>query len=218
MEVWQGLTHPNVLPLIGSVTLESKIYMVSPWMSNGDMVGYLMRNPGVDRVKLLLEIAEGLKYLHNFEPAVIHGDLKGTNILISENGVACLADFGLSHRSFQGDYQENSNEWHDGGNPRWKAPELLRAATPEEGERTMKSDIFAFGRVIVEVFTGKVPFAYVSSNTLVSMLVAKGKQPRKPKGIDDRVWGLAKDCSQMESGKRPNAQNVVQRLQGASES
>lgn len=70
--------------------------------------------------------------------------------MISKQGRACIGDFGLSQKL---DYNENSESsdlvsdaWRFGGNLRWKAPELLRDA-----RRTTQSDVFAFGRVIIEV-------------------------------------------------------------------
>lgn len=44
-----------------------------------------------------------------------------------------------------------STTWYTAGNPRWQAPEILRARSKEEGRRTEASDIFAFGRVMLEV-------------------------------------------------------------------
>ncbi|KAG6326687.1 hypothetical protein ID866_12305, partial [Astraeus odoratus] len=69
--------------------------MVSAWMDNGNAYEYV-QNTLVDPRPLLSDIAEGLRYLHNHEPPIYHGDLKGQNVLISDDGHALLADFGLS--------------------------------------------------------------------------------------------------------------------------
>jgi len=219
MEVWRGLRHPNVLPFIGAVTLGPKLYMVSPWMENGDLRRFLKRTLGANYLKLLLQIAEGLQFLHTLDPPIIHGDLKGPNILISGTGDACIADFGLSHRLVDGVSKDYSSPWHNAGNTRWQAPEILKAETAEDGKRTTCSDVFAFGRVIIEVFTMEVPFSEISSNLVVGTKVLAGKNPMRPKGLgvrlrglDDRMWGLMVDCCRVQADQRPSIQSVVTRL------
>jgi len=197
------------------------MYMLSPWMEQGDMTQFLKRKPGANRLQLLLQIAEGLRYLHTNEPVVVHGDLKCENIFISESEQARLADFGLSHRAFQGgnSTEGNSDAWHNGGNPRWQAPELLKARVFKEAERTTASDMFAFGRVIIETFTGDVPFANIQFVSPIVSLVKKGILPDRPtdeevilRGLDDRMWEIMKDCSQYYSVRRLTAQGAISRL------
>ncbi|KIK91573.1 hypothetical protein PAXRUDRAFT_624615 [Paxillus rubicundulus Ve08.2h10] len=71
--------------------------MVTPWFSNGSLYSYLSSDKVMDlsgRQGLLFDIASGLHYLHG--KGVVHGDLHIHNILVDENGRACLTDFGLS--------------------------------------------------------------------------------------------------------------------------
>jgi len=221
MKAWQGLQHRNVLPFIGLYIQEEKVYMLSPWMEQGDMTQFLEHNPEVDRMKLILQIAEGLRYLHTYKPIVVHGDLKGANVLVSESGEACLGDFGLSHRAIQGANaaEGNSHAWRAGGNPRWQAPELLRAKKSEESARTTASDIFAFGRVMIEAFTGNLPFANVDFDPAIVGLVLDGTLPDRPtepevisRGLDDRMWEIVKECCQQQPSRRPTVQGVINRL------
>ncbi|KDQ18633.1 hypothetical protein BOTBODRAFT_29017 [Botryobasidium botryosum FD-172 SS1] len=218
MRAWKGLKHPNVLPFIGAVTVESRLYMVSPWMENGEMKEYLRQNPGTNWLKLLLQIANGLQYLHTLEHPIVHGDLKGSNILISDTGDARIADFGLSYRPTAESMDECSLTWHTAGNPRWQAPELL---TADAESRTTKSDIFALGRVIIEAFTLEIPFADIKNNVTVATKVLAGKQPSRPKtqsvrsrGLDDRMWNLITECCRFNPSQRPRVDVVVLRLKG----
>ncbi|KAG8704320.1 hypothetical protein FRC09_003622, partial [Ceratobasidium sp. 395] len=66
--------------------------MVSAWMENGDLRTYVNKYPTVDCLQLCVQVAEGLAYLHSI--GIIHGDLKGPNVLISKEGVATVIDFG----------------------------------------------------------------------------------------------------------------------------
>jgi serine/threonine protein kinase len=63
-------------------------------MTYGKAISFLEKYPQTNVMKLLSEVTEGLEYLHS--KGIVHGDLRGANVLISEDGVARLSDFGLS--------------------------------------------------------------------------------------------------------------------------
>ncbi|KAJ6486663.1 kinase-like domain-containing protein, partial [Mycena sanguinolenta] len=94
--VWKDLHHPNILPFLGidRDSFSSSLCMVSPWMKHGTVLNYLKTHGFANVNKLLYQIAQGLEYLHLHD--IVHGDLRGANILIKEDWSACLADFGLS--------------------------------------------------------------------------------------------------------------------------
>ncbi|KDQ17149.1 hypothetical protein BOTBODRAFT_598755 [Botryobasidium botryosum FD-172 SS1] len=214
MKVWQDLRHPNVLPFIGLYIQGPKIYMTSPWMKEGDLIPYLRRNPHANRAAIILQIAYGLLYLHT--RGVIHGDLKGANILVSDAGEPRLANFGLFHKDIQESGVVNSLAFQDGEYPRWQSPELLTARDPE---RTTASDMFAFGRVIIEVYTEEVPFANIHSHPTIMRMVMNGESPARPtdrkaieRGLDDHMWEIARDCSQREPYARLDIRAAISRL------
>ncbi|KAG8766045.1 hypothetical protein FRC12_007116 [Ceratobasidium sp. 428] len=109
---WSKCQHRNVLPLLGLVLYQGQIRMVSLWVENGSLPSYLNKHPDVDRCYMpssahLLygqstQICDGVAYLH--DTGVIHGDLKGNNVLVSEKGVPMITDFGnaiLEHSTMQ---------------------------------------------------------------------------------------------------------------------
>ncbi|EEB93189.1 hypothetical protein MPER_08195 [Moniliophthora perniciosa FA553] len=128
--------------------------MVSPWMFNGTITEFIRKRPETNVEKLLLEVSEGIEYLHSQN--VVHGDIKGANILIDEEYHPRLADFGLT--TFADTNGQNTTD--HGGTLRWMAPELF-SFTGEPPRRTFASDIYAFGCLIIELFTGKPPFCDV---------------------------------------------------------
>ncbi|KDQ09490.1 hypothetical protein BOTBODRAFT_137788 [Botryobasidium botryosum FD-172 SS1] len=224
MGVWCRLDHPNVLPFIGWHTFGPTSYMVSPWMENGDALAYVRRRPQANRLQLVAQVADGLHYLHaGINKPVIHGDLKAANIFISSTGVARIADFGLSEFSEREKPPRYSTEWYCAGNPRWQAPELLRASSLEEARRTTETDIFACGRVMLELFTGQVPFFYLSDNTIsVFKLVFDGQFPERPldkdvvaKGLNDNMWELMKRCWSVDPEQRPTAAAIIDQVKAA---
>lgn len=97
MDIWNVLDHPNIVPLRGYVVEEDGTpALISPWFEHGDVLTYLQKHPFADRRKLVRQVAEGLIYLHSRGPPVVHGDLKGGNVLINAKGEVGLCDFGLS--------------------------------------------------------------------------------------------------------------------------
>jgi len=210
------------LPFIGQYTSGPTSYMVSPWMENGDALAYVKRKPEVNRLQL---VADGLHYLHTgLEQPVIHGDLKAANVFITDTGDAHIADFGLSELVGEEKPSERySTEWYCAGSPRWQAPELLIATTKDEARRTKETDSFAYGRVMLELFTGQLPFSYLSESTpSIFKMVLDGKFPERPldkdvvsRGLDDKMWGLMENCWNINPTQRPSAAVILDHLEAA---
>ncbi|KDQ10757.1 hypothetical protein BOTBODRAFT_115314 [Botryobasidium botryosum FD-172 SS1] len=222
-KVWSHLSHPNILPFIGSCTLNSMSFLVSPWMENGHALEFVQKHPETNCLQLLTQVARGLEYLHTFEPPVIHGDLRGPNILISELGNACIADFGLSELNIEDYDPKYSTLWLTAGHPRWQAPETIQAATDEDARRNVATDVFAFGRVMLEIFTKNIPFSYIRDVAVV-LLVVKGEFPERPRddgtedrGLSDDMWELMLSCWNIKPSQRPDAKSIVARLNAALE-
>ncbi|KAJ7700552.1 kinase-like domain-containing protein, partial [Mycena metata] len=150
--LWKNLKHPNILPFIGLHSEASDLnkplsmVMVCRWMPNGTIIKYLKDFPETPIVAKVLEIAQGLNYLHSI--AVVHGDLHGVspsnNILVDGEGHAQLADFGLACYA---DATTKSSVRR--GSVKWMAPELLQP--PSRFQRTRSSDVYALACVINEV-------------------------------------------------------------------
>ncbi|KZV99895.1 kinase-like protein [Exidia glandulosa HHB12029] len=127
ISVWKRLAHPNIHLLYGLYDgIGPAPAMVSPWWKNGDINNYIANrenDPEIDglKLKLFVQVMAGLRFLHDH--FIIHGDIKGGNVLISDDGVAQLCDFGLS-RLLWGSTQSIS---HTGGRGtlHWMAPELV---------------------------------------------------------------------------------------------
>lgn len=171
--VWKRLSHPNVVPFLGVTTNPPQF--VSEWMPHGTLTHYVTENASANRIALLLDVAEGLHYLH--ASYTIHGDLKGPNILVGSNGHACLADFGLTS-IVHGTHSIAFTEVQ-GCTARWTAPEILK------GDKvTREGDVFSFGMVVTEAFTGKHPLSECNPSSLVVMKIINGERPVYPRGSE----------------------------------
>ncbi|KAG6811060.1 hypothetical protein H0H92_009149 [Tricholoma furcatifolium] len=151
---WHQLSHRNINQLFGIVHFCNSIGMVSSWCENGTIVRYLRDNTKADRLSLIMQVASGVAYLHSATPVVVHGDLKGANILINAHGCPIITDFGLSK------VWEDLSDTMDiktssfAGSTRWMAPELIKALIEDDGPIPMitrETDVYAFASVCLEV-------------------------------------------------------------------
>ncbi|KAG8698335.1 hypothetical protein FRC08_005994 [Ceratobasidium sp. 394] len=228
---WSKLRHPNILELIGFSTFRGQISIVSSWMENGTLPEYVSKHPEADRFQLCTQVSAGLAYLHRSD--IVHGDVKGSNVLASGSGVAKLADFGNTVLKKYGtlDFTETT------GGPRisvrWTAPELLKAG----GKHTKESDIYALDflceqahaqepfsiwnlRMHKETATGKTPFGGKSEQVVLGS-VLQGKTPECPGELDltekakgEALWKLMSRCWSHTVANRPRASQIEHIVSG----
>ncbi|KAJ7663065.1 kinase-like domain-containing protein [Mycena polygramma] len=216
--VWQNLRNPYVVPLIGvdRETFFPSLAMVSPWCQFGTIVQYLKDHGRQTVNKLCSEVAQGLLYLHSQN--IVHGDLRGTNTLVTEEQSACLTDFGLTTffdlpPTTVSPNPEYSSSPHSDrrGSIRFMAPELI--APDGDFVRTPSSDVYAFGCVCLELHTGKPPFEG-SSDAAVIMKVLNGERPERRNGgleapMSDQLWEYVNTFWAQAPTSRPSAQSVA---------
>ncbi|KAJ7367285.1 kinase-like domain-containing protein [Mycena albidolilacea] len=220
--IWQKLRHKNILPLIG-IDRETfpSFSMVSPWMKHGNVLKYLSTHGRRDVENMLLQIAEGLAYLHSMD--IVHGDLRGTNILVADDWSIRLADFGLA--SAVGDdagttFTAHASSASHAGSLRWFAPELIlpKLFECERFVRTPASDVYAFACVCVEFHTGKPPFSGVSPDVAAMLKVVAGERPARPATMSDRLWGIATAAWAHKYLDRPGLKEIVEYITTTAES
>jgi serine/threonine protein kinase len=226
--VWHHLSHANILPFLGVCkNLGPSTAMVSPLCDNGPVLQYLGKKPEANRLDIIIGIARGLKYLHSKE--VVHGDLKGHNVLMSDDEIPLplLTDFGRSkfidHRGFTTSFS---------GSARYLAPELV-SDEPDLDDSdaayqsvelqspasnlTKETDVFAFSMVALEILTGQIPYHYLRQDSVVITFVQDGIRPDRirylPTTFTEPMWTLLTDCWNADPKKRPDMKNVVQRLE-----
>jgi len=227
LDVWKQLKHPNILPLYGTVSGFGRYdSLVCPWMENGSVSRYMEKWGDImsmtDRLQVLCEVAEGLRYLHSH--GIVHGDLTGSNILIDDNRRACLCDFGLSNivTEFQGVFSSHSTI---SGAIRWADATLFttQAAQVESDDLdeppmpmlTGKSDIYSFGSVTLEILSGRIPYHYIRNDAQVIFELARGKKPRRPAPsfVTDAQWTFISRCWLDDPVLRPEVEEVANTIQ-----
>ncbi|KAF9646799.1 kinase-like protein [Thelephora ganbajun] len=193
--------------------------MVSEWMVNGNINEFVKAHGEVDRFKLLKDVVKGLIYMH--DRVMIHGDLKGANILIDQDGHARLADFGLLTIVSDSSNPMTSSSSVKGGTIRWMSPELLDPGRFgfEHDRPTKGSDCYALGMVILEVLSGKTPFTPLK-DLIVMQKVIEGERPARPEGAEgewftDDLWQMLNLCWATRLESRPNIGAVLECLERA---
>ncbi|KAF9255255.1 kinase-like protein [Marasmius fiardii PR-910] len=214
--VWQQLEHPNLLPFMGMHYLNearTQLCLVSPWMEQGNLTKYLETTPkeDIDHYLLVHDVASGLSYLHRMK--IVHGDLKGLNILITPDGRACIGDFGLSQVADSHAIHLTSTSTNSStGTIRWSSPELLMPpCTP-----STFSDMYAFAGVCYEIFTGNVPFHGLNDGAVIFAVMVKREHPSRPEStlLNDGMWNIMVDCWNSDPRLRPTASELPASVTG----
>ncbi|KAH8832255.1 kinase-like domain-containing protein [Flagelloscypha sp. PMI_526] len=209
--MWRQLTHPNVLPFLGvtETLFPGKFCLVSPLMKHGNVMSFLEANPAHDRLSFILDIANGLHYLHSFSPPIVHGDVRGANILVQDNLACCLADFGLALFSGSQSLTATASNTSSKGTIRWCAPEVF---FPKEfiGAPKEKRDVYAFGCTIIEIYTSKPPFANIPTDPWVILEVHEGRRPLQPPChiLPWELWSLVNQCWVQQPTERLSMKEV----------
>ncbi|XP_067946517.1 ephrin type-B receptor 2-like isoform X2 [Watersipora subatra] len=203
---------PNVIFLEGVITKSNPIMIVTEYMENGSLDTFLRANDGKLSVmqlqSVLRGIASGMTYLS--EMSYIHRDLAARNILVNENLVCKVADFGLS-REVEYDTSEGAYTTRGGKIPvRWTAPEAIAFR-----KFTSASDVWSFGVVMWEVMSyGERPY-WNWSNQDVIKAVDRGYRLPPPMECPEAVHQLMLDSWQKDRKNRPKfaaIRNTIDRL------
>ncbi|XP_038239527.1 megakaryocyte-associated tyrosine-protein kinase isoform X2 [Dermochelys coriacea] len=195
--------HKNLVLLLG-VILHNGLYIVMEFMSKGNLVNFLRtRGRSVLQPKQLiqfaLDVAQGMDYLESKK--LVHRDLAARNILISEENVAKVSDFGLAKVDPKGIDATKLPV-------KWTAPEALK-----HNKFSAKSDVWSYGILLWEVFSyGRAPYSKMTLKEVTEM-VEKGYRMEAPEECPPSLYTLMKSCWEIEPGKRPSFKKLTEKLQ-----
>ncbi|EEB91595.1 hypothetical protein MPER_10021, partial [Moniliophthora perniciosa FA553] len=215
-----NLDHPNISTLLGvdRSRFESSLSLVSPLIANGNLISYLERYPHFDRLNAVTQIASGIAYLHSLDPPVIHGNIKGANVLITDDFRCALSDFGLPMSAYIPSEPTGPTRGYLVGSFRWLSPEVINQNTPNAAIETPR-DIYAYACTILEIMTGEHPFAEIPLEPAVAVAVARGRRPAKPTKpkqgwCPQNIWELVESCWEQDPDERPSANDIHRYLEG----
>ncbi|EIM92489.1 kinase-like protein [Stereum hirsutum FP-91666 SS1] len=189
------------------------VSVISEWMPNGTAVDYFRKSSEPERVAFVRSIVDALSWLHD-KRDIVHGDIKGVNILVDAKGNPRLADFGLTlHAYLDMDVPIGAVNTH-AGSYCWMAPERFFPAISGKNTRkpTKASDVYSFAMLVIELYTGDLPMKHMGYTTPQS-LGAFHENPNSPRlkrplAVPKRMWRIVRKCAQRDEKMRPSMHEV----------
>jgi len=211
LRIFRRLRHPNVVLFYGACLTEEPV-LVMERVRGTPLDQFVQPVPAgpaaADRMKLARDTCCALMYLHAQRPIIVHGDLKGSNVLVEQlagSVNAKLIDFGLSRLITRSTKPL-------GGTLRWMAPEVIRSC----GKPAPSSDVFSFGRLLFMIMVGRKPLAEVAEGDVVR--VAHENRCLElvwPPGVHavEECRRITDACTRTEPSARPTTLELHLRLQ-----
>ena len=212
VHVLQSLAHPNILRFEAAVATEPHYCIVTEFISPGSLQVVLKCSheyelPWGLRLKMAADVADGMAYLHSFSPPIVHRDLKPSNLLVQEDGLVKVCDFGTSRQVVP------TGTMSVCGTPVYMAPEVLRGERYDEG-----ADLYSYGMVLWELLLREVPFKGVIPVVAGMKIAYEAARPPIPplETLTDphqkEYVQLLQQCWAQQSDHRPNFKEVASTL------
>lgn len=198
--IMKKFRHNRLVALYAVCSQEEPIYIVQEYMSRGSLLDFLRAGEGQfllfeDLIYIAAQIASGMEYLET--KLLIHRDLAARNVLIGENNVAKICDFGLARVIADDEYCPKQGSRFP---VKWTAPEAIIY-----GKFSIKSDVWSYGILLMELFTyGQVPYPGMHSREVIEQ-IERGYRMPKPTAhhLPDDIYGLMLQCWDAVPEKRP---------------
>lgn len=206
-----GLNHPNIVKLYGISLIPSdppEVTLILEFLERGDLGSAVLTHiPFPLALQIALDITRGCRYLHeNCHPPIVHRDLKPSNVLLAADGTAKLTDFGIS--TFDTAHLQKTQGV---GSFRYMAPEVLTSNL-----YSVKCDVFSFGILLVELFSGRYAFTEERFSALgVAALMTQilgGLRPEIPDELPISLKSLIGECLSHVPDVRPTFAEIEHRL------
>ncbi|GKT40020.1 MAP kinase kinase kinase wis4 [Colletotrichum spaethianum] len=216
MGVLEVLDHPNVVSYYGIEVHRDRVYIFMEFCQGGSLANLLEHGRIEDEQVIMvyaLQLLEGLAYLH--ESGIAHRDIKPENILLDHNGIIKYVDFGAAKviarqgKTLVQDLASTKPNKSMTGTPMYMSPEVIKGENPG---RAGSVDIWSLGCVILEMATGRRPWANLDNEWAIMYNIAQGNPPQmpstdqlSPQGID-----FLKRCFTRDPKQRASAVELLQ--------
>ncbi|KAH9690328.1 protein kinase domain-containing protein [Citrus sinensis] len=207
--IMKRVRHPNVVLFMGAVTKRPHLSIVTEYLPRGSLYRLIHRPAAGEmmdqrrRLRMALDVAKGINYLHNLNPPILHWDLKSPNLLVDKNWTVKVCDFGLSR--FKANTFISSKSV--AGTPEWMAPEFLRGEPSNE-----KSDVYSFGVILWELVTMQQPWNGLGPAQVVGAVAFQNRRLAIPQNTSPVLASLMESCWADDPAQRPSFANIVESL------
>ncbi|KAF2573556.1 hypothetical protein F2Q70_00000715 [Brassica cretica] len=223
MEVVGGLRHTNLVPIRAYFQSNGERLIVYDYQPNGSLFNLIHGSRSsrarplhwTSCLKIAEDVAQGLYYIHQTSSALVHGNLKSTNILLGHDFEACLTDYCLSVLIDSSSSSLVSPD--DADTSCYKAPEIGKSSR----RPTSKCDVYSFGVLIFELLTGKSAsrHPFMAPHDMLSWVRAMREEEE---GAEDNRLGMMTEtaclCRVTSPEQRPTMRQVIKMIQGIKES
>uniref|UniRef100_A0A673A488 Tyrosine-protein kinase n=1 Tax=Sphaeramia orbicularis TaxID=375764 RepID=A0A673A488_9TELE len=201
-QIMKKLRHDKLVPLYAVVS-EEPIYIVTEFMGKGSLLDFLKEGDGKylklpQLVDMAAQIADGMAFIERMN--YIHRDLRAANILVADNLVCKIADFGLARLIEDNEYTARQGAKFP---IKWTAPEAALY-----GRFTIKSDVWSFGILLTELVTkGRVPYPGMVNREVLEQ-VERGYRMPCPQGCPESLHEMMRHCWKKEPDERPTFEYI----------
>ncbi|XP_051730565.1 tyrosine-protein kinase fynb isoform X3 [Ctenopharyngodon idella] len=196
-QIMKKLRHDKLVQLYAVVS-EEPIYIVTEYMGKGSLLDFLKDGEGralklPNLVDMAAQVAGGMAYIERMN--YIHRDLRSANILVGDNLVCKIADFGLARLIEDNEYTARQGAKFP---IKWTAPEAALY-----GKFTIKSDVWSFGILLTELVTkGRVPYPGMNNREVLEQ-VERGYRMPCPQDCPSSLHELMVQCWKKDAEERP---------------
>uniref|UniRef100_A0A0A9CYM2 non-specific serine/threonine protein kinase n=1 Tax=Arundo donax TaxID=35708 RepID=A0A0A9CYM2_ARUDO len=207
--IMKRVRHPNVVLFMGAVTKYPHLSIVTEYLPRGSLFRLINKASTGEmldlkrRLRMALDVAKGINYLHCLNPPIVHWDLKTPNMLVDKNWSVKVGDFGLSR--FKANTFISSKSV--AGTPEWMAPEFLRGEPSNE-----KCDVYSFGVILWELLTMQQPWSGLGPAQVVGAVAFQDRRLPLPKDSNPELAALVESCWDDDPRQRPSFSSIVDTL------
>ncbi|KAL6843887.1 hypothetical protein ACP4OV_026458 [Aristida adscensionis] len=207
--IMKRVRHPNVVLFMGAVTKCPHLSIVTEYLPRGSLYRLISKAATGEmldlkrRLRMALDVAKGINYLHCLNPPIVHWDLKTPNMLVDKNWSVKVGDFGLSR--FKANTFISSKSV--AGTPEWMAPEFLRGEPSNE-----KCDVYSFGVILWELLTMQQPWNGLGPAQVVGAVAFQNRRLPIPKDTNPELAALVESCWDDDPRQRPSFSSIVDTL------
>ncbi|XP_012610441.2 tyrosine-protein kinase HCK isoform X1 [Microcebus murinus] len=196
------LQHDKLVKLHAVVT-EEPIFIITEFMAKGSLLDFLKSDEGSKQplpklIDFSAQIAEGMAFIE--QRNYIHRDLRAANILVSASLVCKIADFGLARIIEDNEYTAREGAKFP---IKWTAPEAINF-----GSFTIKSDVWSFGVLLMEIVTyGRIPYPGMTNPEVIRALERGYRMPR-PENCPEELYSIMTRCWKNRPEERPTFEYI----------
>ncbi|XP_030217550.1 protein-tyrosine kinase 6b [Gadus morhua] len=206
VQILKALRHPHLISLMAVCSASPPYYIITELMQKGNLLSFLRGREGgaleaEPLIDMAAQVADGMAYLE--EKNSIHRDLAARNVLVGENYICKVADFGLARIIKEPFYITLDRKIPY----KWTAPEAI-----SHGKFSSKSDVWSFGVLLYEIMSrGGTPYPALSNQEVYQQVTTGYRMPAPP-SCPKAIYSIMTECWQADPRSRPDFKELCVRL------